>query len=365
MSFLKFDLFGTKDVIGIDIGTRSIKLVELVKIRKTSDNKIYKLKNVAFSPLPPDTIVEDEIRKPDIIVKTIVELIKGNKIVNKNIATSLSGRSVIVKKIRLPKMEEAALAESIQWEAEQFIPFDINDVDLDFQIINYSETDPPEMDVLLVAVKKERIIQIMDIIKQANLVPAIMDVDVFTLENQYELNFEPDEHNYIVLMDIGAEIMNINILKKGYSVFTRDASFGGNQYTRTIGHELEVDFETAESLKMGEEVGGISPQLIDPLKQGFLEELTAEIQKSFDYFRTTNEEGEILKIYLSGGCAKLEGLSDFLAKRLEIEVEIINPFKNIFIDESHFDLDYINFIAPMMSVGVGLALRRINDRWSK
>jgi type IV pilus assembly protein PilM len=363
MSFLPFELFKKKDVIAVDIGTSSIKLVELSKKRKAPHDKLYQLKNLALTPLPPDTIVEDEIRRPEILVNTLVELFTGNKIENKNIITSLSGRSVIVKKIRLPRMEEDELADSIQWEAEQFIPFDINDVDLDFQIINYTDTEPPEMDVLLVAVKKERILQIMDIIREANLIPAIMDVDVFTIENQHELNYDSDEENCVVLMDIGAETMNINIIKRGYSVFTRDASFGGNQYTKLIQHELELDFQSAEALKLGEEVEGISPQLITPLQKSFFEDLIAEIQKSFDYFRTTNEEGNISKIYLSGGSAKLNGITSFLGEQLELDVEITNPFKKIYIDENMFNLDYINYISPMMSVGVGLALRRVNDRW--
>ena len=362
MGLFPFELIKKKEIVAVDIGTSSIKLVELSQNRKKSSDKLYNLKNLALMPLPQDTIVEDEIRRPEILVNALVELFSENKIDNKNVVTSLSGRSVIIKIIRLPKMGENELADSIQWEAEQFIPYDINDVDLDFQIINDFEIEPSEMDVLLVAVKKERILQIMDIIREANLVPAIMDIDVFSLGNQHELNYESDEDSCVALMDIGAETMNINILKKGYPVFTRDSSFGGNKYTTFIQNELELSFQDAEALKLGEEVEGISPQLITPLQNRFFEDLIAEIKKSFDYFRTTNEEGNISKIFLSGGSAKLSGISDFLSEKLELEVEITDSFKRINIDESKFNLDYINYITPMMSVGVGLALRRVNDR---
>lgn len=351
--------FEKKDLVGLDIGASAIKVVELKRLKK---GRAYELMNLALTKLPPEVIKEDEITKPEIVAESIKKTFRDNKIENKNVAVSISGRSVIVKRIKLPKMSEEELEESIQWEAEQFIPFDINDVSLDFQIMSGLDAASENMDVLLVAVKKDRITDIVNIIELSELVPAVVDIDSFALENQYEINYTPEPEKYEALVDIGAETMCINVIKDGASVFTRDASIGINQFHRTIQREMFLDFAQSEALMNGVEVEGRTKDEIIPYRDGFYEELLAEIQRSFDYFRATAEEGMVSSIYLSGGGSMLENFTDFLTERLGVSVQQIDPFRNVQINLKKFDREYITSIAPLMAVGIGLALRRIGDR---
>jgi len=358
---LEIKWFEKKDLIGLDIGASAVKVVQLKKIKKRQ-GKTYELMNLALSKLPPEVIKEDEFTKPDIVADTIRRTFADNKIEIKNVAVSISGRSVIVKRIKLPKMAAEELEESIQWEAEQFIPFDINDVTLDFQIMPSEDVSADNMDVLLVAVKKDRITDIVNIIELAELIPSIVDIDSFALENQFEINYTPSPEDYEALVDIGAETMCLNVLKHGSSVFTRDASIGINQLHRTMQREMFLDFSQSEALLNGIEVEGRTKDEIIPYRDGFYEELLAEIQRSFDYFRATAEEGMVSSIFLSGGGSRLENFPEFLNERLGVPVQIMDPFKNIFVNYKRFDQEYISSIAPMMAVGIGLALRRIGDR---
>ncbi|MBN2372359.1 type IV pilus assembly protein PilM [bacterium] len=353
--------FENKDLVGLDIGASAIKVVQLAR-NKNKEGKGYELIKLAFKKLPPEVISEDGIQKPEVVAETIKKVFDENKIDNKNIATSISGRSVIVKKIKLPKMIDEELEESIQWEAEQFIPFDINDVSLDFQIISKSDGPDDEMDVLLVAVKKDRIADIVNLVELAELKPVVVDIDAFALENQFEENYTPLQDGFTALIDIGAETTCINILKGNASSFTRDASIGINQFHRNIQRDMLIDFEQSEALLKGHEVEGRSKDDIQPSMNGFLDELLAEFQRSFDYFRATAEDSPISNIYLSGGAGMIEGLPEFLNEKLGIHVEIVDPFKNILIDPKRFDMEFIASIAPMMAVVVGLGLRRIGDR---
>ena len=353
--------FEKKALIGLDIGASAVKVVQLKKIPK-KQGKMYELVNLAFSKLPPEVIKEDEFTKPDIVADTIKRTFTDNKIEIKNVAVSISGRSVIVKRIKLPKMAPEELEESIQWEAEQFIPFDINDVTLDFQIMPIEDQLTENMDVLLVAVKKDHITDIVNIIELAELIPSVVDIDAFALENQFEINYIPSPDDYEALVDIGAETMCLNVLKQGSSVFTRDAFIGINQLHRTMQREMFLDFSQSEDLMNGIEVEGRTKDDIVPYRDGFYEEMLAEIQRSFDYFRATAEEGMVSRIFLSGGGSRLEHFPEFLNERLGVPVELMDPFKNIYINYKKFDQEYIRSIAPMMTVGIGLALRRIGDR---
>ncbi|MGA1863733.1 MAG: type IV pilus assembly protein PilM [bacterium] len=354
-------LFEKKDLVGLDIGASAVKVVQLKKIKK-KQGKMYELINLAYRKLPPETIKEDEFTKPEIVAETIKKTFADNKIETKNVAVSISGRSVIVKRIKLPKMLPEELEESIQWEAEQFIPFDINDVTLDFQIMPSDDPLNDNMDVLLVAVKKDRITDIVNIIELSELVPVVVDIDSFALENQYEINYTPDPEKYEALIDIGAETMCINVLKQGASVFTRDASIGINQLHRTMQREMFLNFSQSETLLNGIEVEGRTKDEIIPYRDNFYEELLAEIQRSFDYFRATAEDGVVSGIFLSGGGSLLENFSDFLNERMGLPVQQMDPFKNIFINLKKFDREYISSVSPMMAVGIGLALRRVGDR---
>ncbi len=380
--------FKKKELIGLDIGTSSLKLAQLKK-----NAKGYELVKAGLKPLPQGSISEDEISDKQTVIESIKQFMQEQKISTKNVATSVSGRSVIIKRIKLPSMSEEELMESIFFEAEQYIPFDISDVNLDFQIMqNAQQKSEGEMDVLMVAVKKERIQDIVSIITKAGLNPSVIDIDVFALENQYEIN-NPREAgtplasgNYVVLLDIGADTMNMNILWDDGSpagrgtVFTRDASLGGRNYSKILQNGLGLDFDQAERIiqtsdplapvnKRLEAASTISMEQVLPLRESFYEEIFSEIQRSFDYFHATSDNvqkngmaSQITKIILSGGTSKADGIDQALAHRFELEVERANPFQKIQINPNQFDTNWLTSVAPMMAVAIGLALRRMDDR---
>jgi type IV pilus assembly protein PilM len=268
---------------------------------------------------------------------------------------------VIVKKISLPQMSTEELAESIHWEAEQYIPFDIQDVSLDYEVIDGGGSGG-NMDVLLVAVKKDKISDYTSAISQAGRSPLVVDVDVFALQNCYEINYGIDPGRVVALLNIGASIMNINIVKGATSIFNRDIAVGGNQYTDAIQKELNLSFDQAEALKKGARVEGAAPENLHPIIQAVSENIALEIQKTFDFFRATSSEDRIDRIFLSGGTAKIQGLRDLLAERFEAGVEILNPFNSVTYNPRDFDPEFINEMGPSAAIAVGLAARKVGDR---
>lgn len=345
-------------VVAIDIGTNSIKLVHL-----QAKNRGYELLNYGAMPLPPGVIEDGAIVDPDVVIQAVKDLIKIEKIGIKNVATAVSGTSVIIKKIKVPPMSETELINAIQFEAGQYIPFDIEDVNLDFVVIDtppeQRETD--QMDVLLVAVTKEKMNELINILARAGLKVAVVDVDVFAIENAFGLNYNIPSNEIIVLMDIGAGVTNINILEYGYSAFTRDIYFGGMKYNEAIMQQLDVDYESAEKLKLGNETNGHSPSEVYDIINSVTSELSMEINRALEAFRGSSEV-PISKIILGGGCARMTGLNQALAENLEVQVEIFNPFQIIRYNPKVFDPEYIEYMAPFAAVGVGLALRRFGDR---
>ncbi len=354
----------SRGIVGLDIGSNSIKAVELKRAKGG-----FQLAHFGMLPLPSEAIVDGALMNSNAVVDAIIELIQKEKIKTKDVATSLSGHSVIIKKIRLPQMTEEELEESIQWEAEQYIPFDISDVNLDVQILNTDVHDVGQMEVVLVAAKKDMINDYVQVITESGLNPVIMDVDSFAVENMYEINYEINPGDIVVLANIGASIININILKNGTSTFTRDINIGGNQYTEEIQKQLSVSYEEAEALKLGGEIGGPSdtteaviPQEVGGIIRSVSENLAGEIQRSLDFFSATSAEDQITKISLMGGTAKIPGLTNIVESKTGIATEVINPLAAIDINQKEFDIKYLNEVAPLAAVGVGLATRRVGDR---
>lgn len=348
-----------KSLLGLDIGSGAIKLVQL---RKQGEG--YKLERFGVKPLESELIVDGTIMDAERVVSVIRELLEEHAIKEKEVAFSVSGHSVIVKKIQLPMMSEEELDESIKWEAEQYIPFDINDVNIDFSILDSMDGEEvgDQMDVLLVAVKKEKLTEYTGLIAEAGLTPMVVDVDAFALENMFGINYEVMDGEIVALVDIGASVMNINIIRGGAFAFTRDISIGGNRYTETIQREFNVNYEQAEQAKRGEIVDGIDPELLSNIINLLNDKIVSEVVRSFDYFKTTSNNEEIDRILISGGAAKVSNLVACLTEKSGTPVEIVNPFKNIEVSESQFDLDFIKEMAPLASVGVGLALREVGDR---
>lgn len=346
-----------RDVIGLDIGCSSIKLVEL-----KGDKNGFKLQNLAISPLPPEAIVDGALMDSVTIIDAIKDVVNASRTKTKDVVTSVSGHSVIVKKISLPFMTEAELEESIQWEAERYIPFDINDVNIDFQIFGSTPENPEVMDVILVAAKKDIINDYVSVIMEAGLNPVIIDTDSFALENMMAINYEIDQEETIAIVNVGASITNMNIIKNNLSAFTRDIFKGGNQITEEIQRQLHVDHDEAEKIKVGAKVDLTSQPIIQNVLKTASESLAIEIGNSLDFFQSTTTYEKIAKIYLSGGGSKIKDFDMILQQQIGIPVEVVNPFKKIEYSGKNVDMEYLREIGPIMAVGVGLASRKVGDR---
>jgi type IV pilus assembly protein PilM len=344
-----------KMVLGLDIGTSAVKFVDL---KDTGAG--YQVENLGLTPLPPETIVDGSLMDSTTVVEAIGELVSHYKIKKREVAVSLSGHSIIVKKITLPKMTESELEENILVEAERYISFDINDVNIDFQILSSPEKDMGEhMEVLLVTAKKELVNDYITIVREAGLNPMIIDIDSFALENVYELNYPLEIGDLVALCDIGAGIMNFNIVRGGRSLFTRDISIGGNLYTEEIQKELSINFQEAENLKLGKSSEKGSPHIIDKVFNKVSSNIALEVAKSLDFFTATFPDEKVARLYLTGGCAKAPQLREVVHDRVGIPVAILNPFANIVVNPSVADPEYLNDISSLMTVSVGLASRRI------
>jgi type IV pilus assembly protein PilM len=351
------ELFGgKKGIVGLDIGSRQIKVVQLKDV-KTG----YQLEGIGIVSLLPELIVDGAILDSFRVVETIKELISEKHFQVKDATIAVSGHSsVIIKRVSLPQMTEDELSESIKFEAEQYIPFDIEDVNLDFQIIGQREEDD-QMDVMIVAVKKDKINEYTSAVRESGLSPVIVDVDAFALENLYEINYEIREDENIALVNIGASTININILRGGVSIFTRDSAMGGNLHTEALQKGFVISFDDAERLKHGEAVEGVSHDEVASVLNSASEEIITEISKSFDYYKGATRQEEIHEIILSGGCALVKDFVPLLSERIGIGVKIIEPFKNINIP-AKFDKGYLQKVGPVVAIATGLALRRVGDR---
>ncbi len=348
--------FGPKAPIGLDIGSGMLKVSRL-KEKKGG----YELELFESLPLAPELIVDGSVIDSLRLVDSIKELIRKAKVKTKEAVISVSGHSsVIVKMITLPEMTEEELEESIKFEAEQYIPFDINDVSLDFQIIGPRE-EPGQMDVILVAVKNDVINDYISVVKEAGLNPVIVDVDMFAIENLYEVNYEIEPNRIVGLVDIGASSIKMNIIKGGMPSFTRDTPIGTNILTEALQREFNLSYEVAERLLRGEAVEDVSEESAEQVVAEASDEIIAEISRSIDYYRTSMMGEEVVELILSGGGALIKGLPERIKERTGIDVSIIDPFQNITISKK-LDESYLRDIAPIAAVSLGLALRRIGDR---
>ncbi len=339
----------------LDIGSTFIKLVQL-----KGSNRNYQLVKYGMIPLPPEVIVEGAVMDAGRVVEAIKELLSAQKVTSKEVVISVSGSSVIIKRVSVADMTDEELAESIKWEAEQYIPFSIDDVNVDFQRLGAGAAEG-QADVLLVAVKKDKIHDYVNLVKEAGLEPVVMDVDAFALANMYELNYDV-EAGTTALLNIGASVMNINILKDGTSIFTRDVTVGGNRYTEALQRDFGLTYEDAEKIKRGEDVEGADKEQISSVMSSVTEDMVAETQRSFEFFRSTTGSDKVSHVLVAGGCARIGHFTTMLSERLEIPVEVANPFKNIKIDAKKFDTSIIEDSSPLCAVAVGLAIRRPGDR---
>lgn len=346
---------GKTSMVGVDIGSSSVKAVELQG--KGGDLQLLSL---GFESLQPDSVVDGQIMELNAVSHAIASIFNEQKIKATKVAAGVNGHSVIVKNIVLPQMSESELQESFAWHAEEHIPFDISDVNLDYHVMDRSND---AIHVLMAACKRDKVANLKQAIQLAGKQPSVIEVDAFALQNCYELNYDPQPGQVVALLNIGASTTNINILNGVRSVFTRDATFGGNQYTSLLQKELGLTFDQAESVKRGVPMPeGAVQRDIRPILDTVSDILALEIQKTMDFYRATVEDNEsaVEKILVSGGGSKLTGLVEFLGKRFEVPVEMFDPFRKIRVDSRGFDPEYMREIVPEMAIAVGLALRGVD-----
>jgi len=341
-----------RNLVGLDIGSSSVKVVEL-----QGKPGSLTLTALAHEGLQPDTVVDGQIMELNSVSQTIAHVFSANQIRTSGVAAGVSGSSVIVKNIIVPPMTEEELEESIDWYAEEHIPFDIADVALDYQIVGKT---PDSVHVLMAACKRDFVANIKQAIQLAGKQPVVIDVDAFALQNCYEVNYEPQPDQTVALLNIGASTANINIVEGARSIFTRDVSFGGNQYTAALQKEFGLTFEQAEQLKCaGELPDNAEPRDLAMVFETVSDMLALEVQKTFDFYRATSDNGQVQKILLSGGGSKLPRIDDFFADHFGVAVEFLDPFRKIKITGRRYDPEYLRTVVPEMAVAVGLALRGV------
>ncbi len=353
--------FGKKDqLIGLDIGSSTIKVAEVVETKNG-----YALKCFGLYDMPYGAIDEGGIRDPEEVAETIREALRAHNIKITNAAISIGGYSVVVKKINVQSMTEEALQSTIQFEAEQYIPFDISDVNLDFQILGESEHNPNQMSVLLVAAKKEMIADYVNVLEMSGLAPCIVDVDAFALQNIYELGYmgaDSTGAEFVALIDVGASKTSLNILRGGTSLFMRDVSLGCGQTNQKIMAILDCSHDDAEAVKFNNNGERISSDELKDIESAVIADWCTEISRALDFFYSTYPEERIQKILISGGGGNIINFKKMLALKTSTEVETIDPFKAIGLGEGHIDDDYLKEVASQAAICMGLAIRKVNDK---
>jgi type IV pilus assembly protein PilM len=349
-----------KNLVGVDIGSAMVKVVQLKEIKKGMS-----LVKFGIEPLPRETIVDGALMNPSNVVETLLKIFHDNKIKEKKVALGVSGHSVIIKRISVDMMSSEELEEHMQWEASQHIPFDISDVEVDYQIIK-KDPEKGSLEVILVGVKRTEIIDYAEVAREANLKPLVVDVNAFSIQNQFEMNYDPpSEGEVIVLINIGASITTINVIYKEMLAFTRDIANAGNTITNEIQKRLGISFEEAERLKCGsEEIESKEVVLkeVEDIIREMSESLVSEIQRSLDFYLSSVEVGGPSKIYLGGGTSKISFIKKALAARIEAPIELMDPFRRVMYDERLFNPEMVQKYTPEFSVCVGLGLRKERER---
>jgi type IV pilus assembly protein PilM len=352
-------LFSKKksQITGLDIGSGSIKAAVVVETKKGQMLKKFGAIDVA-----PGIFEEGVIKDHPAAAELIRQLFKEQDIKDNNVALSIGGFSVIVKKINVQTMSEEQLQETIQFEAEQYIPYDISDVNLDFQILGENENNPNQMNVLLVAAKKDMVNDYVSLCELAGLNPVLMDIDAFALQNIFELNY-PDNQDSVALIDIGAGKTSLNILKDNASVFMRDVSLGCIQINQKIASMIDCSLEEAEKIKLGTGHNErIAADDLNGIILSVVEDWCAEIRRALDFFYSTYPEDPIKKIMLSGGGANITEFREMLAHETSVEVDTIDPFRSFIVDEGRLDRAFLESVAPQAAICMGLSIRKVGDK---
>ncbi len=353
-------MFGRrKRFLGIDIGSHAIKAV-LLKHSGKGANISYDLEKVALEPVAPQVIVEGDIIDSVAVIDVLDRLLRDLKARTGDVGISLAGNSVIIKKITVPQMSESELQDSIQWEAEQYLPFEIDEVMVDYHHLGDAQEEG-SMDVVLVAVKKEKVNDYTSVISQVGKSTVLVDVDVFAIQNCFDINYPDLKEESVGLVNIGASVTSINIIERGKTSFWRDIMTGGNRHTEALQRSLGLGIEQAEDAKRGFEVEGALPDAVVPVLDRASEEVVEMIAKTFDFYLGSAEIEVLDRVLVSGGAASTAGLVDLLGARLNTAVEVMDPFRNISVNAKRFDVEYIRDQAVNFAVAVGLSVRVEED----
>jgi len=345
-----------KELIGIDVGSTSIKLVQL---RESKGG--YEVDSMGIAALPPEAIVDNTLMDSSAVADCIRSLVEGLAVRKvREAASSISGNSVIIRKVQMPAATDEELESEILWESEQYIPFDIQDVNVDFQILPQGDDDPSRMNVLLVASKKDIINDYQSVFAEAGLKLVVVDVDAFAVQNAFEMNYDVSPEDVFALINIGANMMNITVVKGGVSLFNRDVQMGGSLYTEEIQKKLGTSADEADRMKVSAGPGS-SESLLEAIGK-INDTIALEVRRSLDFYNSSALEGKISGLYLAGGGSKTLNLAETIGERLSLPVEIVDPFRKIKWDEKKFEPDFVAELSPIMCVAVGLAARRLGDK---
>ncbi|HEY4057529.1 MAG TPA: type IV pilus assembly protein PilM [Kofleriaceae bacterium] len=346
-----------KQCIGLDIGSSSVKVVQLKK-----KGNGWALQAFGMQPLLPQTIVDGTIMDQEAVAEAIRQLWSRLKLKVKDVAIAIAGHSVIIKKISVPQMSSDQLATNIRSEAEHHIPFGKDDVELDYHVTNAANASG-QTELLLVAAKKEVVADYVQVVRDAGLTPHVVDVAAFASQNGFEVNYPLDPRETVVLINIGAAISNINIVRSGVSLFTRDVTIGGNAFTEEIQKQMGIAADEAEAYKVGgtQQEDGVVPQDVMRVMDGVSEVMAGEFQRSLDFFLATTAEANVTRIVLAGGSAKVGSLHRAIERRSRLPLEVVDAWRRVEIDQT-LDRAYLGSHSPEALIGVGLAMRAQGDK---
>ncbi len=348
-------VFGKKDhLVGLDIGSAFVKAAEI----KTS-KKGNSLHRFGILPVPEGAISEGRIADMEGLAEIIRSLFKSQKIKEKNVAVSTGGQSVVIKTISTPKVSEEELHKNIRAEAEQYIPYDIDDVNIDYQILGESEYSAEQMNVLLVAVRKDLVAEYIELIQMAGLNPVIIDVDAFALQNVYEALPDLDHEKVTLLIDAGASKISLNILQNNSSMMMRDMTGGGSQLVAAVSERFEVDQEVAHQIILGQAEPPESPYSLPDIYDIIVSNWSSDICEVVHTFESGTNDLKVEQIVISGGGGFIDALVEHMAKELEVPVSRINPFAGLVSNSKIGELEAYQLLA---SIALGLAMRRVDDK---
>jgi type IV pilus assembly protein PilM len=357
---LAFDIFNPKaqPLIGLDISSSSVKMVEVADAGKQA----YRIERYAIEPLPKDAVLDGNITNLEAVSEAVRRGWKKMAIRTKNVAMALPAAAVITKKIVVPAgLREEELEVQVETEANQYIPFALDEVNLDFQVVGPSPSSAEEVEVIIAASRKEKVEDRVAVAEAAGLKAIVMDVESYAMQTAFEMVEKQLPGNgvdqSIALIDVGANMMNVTVLRNNQAIYNREQAFGGNNLTQDIQRAFGMTLEEAESNK---KAGGLPENYEGDVLRPFMENLAQEVTRAMQFFFTSTSYNQIDHIVLAGGCAVIPGLDEIVATRTQVNTIVANPFANMTLS-SRVKAKQLATEAPALMVACGLAMRRFDE----